>query len=126
MEAETAAAVAAALRSREPIFHRPEHGTSQAAWEAMTAPDYWEVGASGAIYDRLSVLAELERRYSDPSYLPLEGMEVTDFACRPVGGDVWLVTYRLAQGPRLTRRLTVWRRTGEGWVALYHQGTVIG
>jgi hypothetical protein len=114
------------LRSREPIFHRVEHGTSRAAFEAMTSDDYWEVGASGAVYDRRTVLDELERRYGDPRYDPLDGMEVSDFACRPAGGGVWLVTYRLTQGPRLTRRLTVWRRTGDRWVALYHQGTIQG
>ena len=114
------------LRSREPIFHRPEWGTTRAAFEAMTSDDYWEVGASGAVYDRRTVLDELERRYDDPAYDPLDGMEVTDLACRPAGGGVWLVTYRLAQGPRLTRRLTVWRRTGDRWVALYHQGTILG
>ncbi len=114
------------LRSREPIFHRSELGTSRAAFEAMIAADYWEVGASGAVYDRSTVLEELERRYADPGYEPLAGMTVDQFACRPAGEGVWLVTYRLAQGPRLTRRLSVWRNTGGGWVALYHQGTVIG
>ncbi len=120
------AGVLEALRSREPIFHRPEHGTSRAAFEAMTAGDYWEVGASGTVHDRATVLDELDRRYADPAYDPLAGLEVAEFACRAAGDGLWLVTYRLAQGPRLTRRLTVWRRTDDGWVALYHQGTIVG
>jgi hypothetical protein len=49
-------AVRGALRSREPIFHRPEHGTTRADFEAMTADDFWEVGASGGVYDRAFVL----------------------------------------------------------------------
>ncbi len=39
-----AALVARELRDREPIFHRPEHGTKRSDFEAMTVIDYWEVG----------------------------------------------------------------------------------
>ena len=62
------------LRDREPIFHRPEHGTSRAAFEAMTVPDYWEVGASGTVYDRETLLDELDRRFADPAYDPMDGL----------------------------------------------------
>ncbi len=109
----------------EPIFHRPEHGTSRVAFEAMTSPAYCEVGASGRVYDRTTILEILERRYADPTYDAMAGLTVSDFACRAAGAGIWLVTYRLAQGQRQTRRLTVWRRRRGRWVSLYHQGTVI-
>jgi hypothetical protein len=117
--------VLAELRSREPIFHRPEHGTDRAAFEAMTVPDYWEVGASGRIYDRATVLAELDRRYADPGYDPMAGLEVSDFSCRALGGGTWLTTYQLRQDDRDTRRVSVWRQEDGRWVLVYHQGTVI-
>ena len=117
--------VLAELRSREPIFHRPEHGTDRAAFEAMMAPDYWEVGASGRIYDRAAVLAELDRRYADPGYDPMEGLEVRVFSCRATGEGTWLATYHLRQGERETRRVSVWQRQDGRWVLIYHQGTVI-
>jgi hypothetical protein len=113
------------LRELEPIFHRSPPGTTRATFEAMIAADYWEVGASGSIYDRAEVLDVVGRRYADPDYLPMAGLELDDFGCRPAGDGTWLVTYRLRQHARLSRRLTVWRRDGERWVALYHQGTVI-
>ncbi len=113
------------LRSREPIFHRPELGTTRADFEEMTVADYWEVGASGRVYDRRTCLDELERRYADPAYDPLAGLEVSEFAVRDAGGGVWLVTYRLRQPARLTRRVSVWRERPEGWLLLYHQGTVV-
>ena len=119
-----AALVARELRDREPIFHRPEHGSSRADFEAMTVIDYWEVGASGTIYDRITCLDELERRYADRAYDPMAGLEVSDFAVREAGDDVWLATYGLRQGERRTRRVSVWRRAGEGWILVYHQGTV--
>jgi hypothetical protein len=118
-------AVRDALRSREPVFHRPEHGATRADFEAMTADDFWEVGASGSVYDRALVLGVLEQRYANPGYDPLADTEVDDFAVREVGAGVWLATYRLRQGERLTRRLSVWRATPDGWQVLYHQGTVI-
>ena len=44
--------ILAELSSREPIFHRPEYGTTRADFEKMMADDFWEVGASGARYSR--------------------------------------------------------------------------
>jgi hypothetical protein len=44
--------VAAELVAREPIFHKPELGTTREAYLAQTAEDFWEVGASGRTYDR--------------------------------------------------------------------------
>ena len=41
-----------ALRSREPIFHRSEFGTSRSDFDAMMADDFREVGASGSKYSR--------------------------------------------------------------------------
>jgi hypothetical protein len=35
------------------------------------------------------------------------------------------LTYTLHQGARITRRSTIWRRTGEGWKIVYHQGTMV-
>ncbi len=40
------------LVRREPIFHRPEFGTTRADFERMTMPDFWEVGAYGRRYSR--------------------------------------------------------------------------
>jgi len=82
-----AALVARELRDREPIVHRPEHGTSRSDFEAMTVIDYWEVGASGTIYDRQTCLDELEQRYADPTYDPIAGLEVSDFSVREAGDE---------------------------------------
>lgn len=40
------------LEAREPIFHHPEFGADREAVEAMTDPEFWEVGASGRRYSR--------------------------------------------------------------------------
>jgi hypothetical protein len=115
--------VLAELSAREPIFHRPEFGTSRADFERMTAEDFWETGASGRRYSREFVLDELERRFSTPHE---DVWETRDFYCRKLGEDTYLLTYTLLQeGNRLTRRATIWQRTAEGWKILYHQGTIV-
>src|SRR5690348_14176155 len=66
------------LMKREPIFHRPEFGTTRADFERMTAPTFWEVGASGRRFSRQFVLDTLEGRYVSPSE---DVWEVGDFHC---------------------------------------------
>jgi hypothetical protein len=117
--------VLAELAVREPIFHRLELGTTRRDFEAQTAPDFWEVGASGAIYDRETVWSVLAARYADPAYAAGDSWETGDFACRPISDDTYLLTYTLHQGERVTRRLTVWQRHDGRWRILYHQGTIV-
>jgi hypothetical protein len=123
------------LASLEPIFHRsghrPELGTSRADFERMTDEEFWEIGASGRRYSRKFVLDELEKRFSGPY---AEAWETREFHCRRLGQDVYLLTYTLIQDmagdsglekTRVTRRSTIWRRAGDGWKIVFHQGTVV-
>jgi hypothetical protein len=111
------------LSQREPIFHRPEFGTSRADFERMMVDDFWEVGASGARYSRQFALEELERRHAAPHE---DIWETSDFCCRQLAPDVYLLTYTLIQQRvRRTRRCTVWKRTDDGWKIVYHQGTIV-
>jgi hypothetical protein len=115
------------LRSREPIFHHPELGTSRSDFERMTEPDFWEVGASGRRYSRDHLLDVLTDRHQGASHLELEDTwEAVDFACRELGSNTYLLTYTLLQGRRKTRRASIWtRRSGEDWKIIFHQGTVV-
>ena len=115
--------VLAELSGREPIFHRPEFGTTRADFERMTVEDFWETGASGRRYSRAYVLDELEKRYAVPR---VETWETMDFYCRRLAHDVYLLTYTLLQDrERRTRRSTIWQRAAEGWKIVYHQGTIV-
>jgi hypothetical protein len=115
--------VLAELSAREPIFHRPEFGTTRADFERMTAEDFWETGASGRRYSRAFVLDELEKRFAAPHD---DLWETSDFHCRQLSEDTYLLTYTLLQDRvRLTRRATIWRKSADGWKILYHQGTVV-
>jgi hypothetical protein len=115
--------ILAELSGREPIFHRPELGTTRADFEETTADDFWEVGASGRRYSRAYVLDELEKRQAIPH---VDQWETMDFACRRLGHDVYLLTYTLLQNKeRRSRRATIWQRSVRGWKIIYHQGTIV-
>lgn len=111
------------LSRREPIFHRPEFGTTRADFEKMIAEDFWEAGASGRRYSRADVLHELEKRFTVPHE---DIWETSDFRCRRLAADVYLLTYQLVQNrERRTRRSSIWQHTAEGWRIVYHQGTIM-
>jgi len=115
--------VLAELIAREPIFHRPEFGTSRADFEKMTTPGFWEIGASGRRYSRKVVLDELERRHAAPHS---DAWEASEFYCQQLAETIYLLTYTLLQdNVRLTRRATIWQRTPEGWKIVFHQGSIV-
>ena len=110
------------LKSREPLFHHPELGTSESDYERMTEEDFWEVGASGRIYNRSYVIKNLVERYSKPF---IDEWVLKDCLCRELSSDVYLFTYTLWQGDRQSRRATLWRRSASDWKIVYHQGTLV-
>lgn len=110
------------LAAREPIFHHPELGVSREDFDGMMANEYWEVGASGRTYSREFVLNMLEQRHRQPVD---ERLVMSEFECRRISAETYLVTYLLEQeSGRLSRRCTLWRHGPDGWRALYHQGTL--
>ena len=115
-------AVLEELKRREPLFHRPEWGTSRRDFEDMTDSSFWEVGASGRRYSREFVLDTLENRLPQRD---VDTWETRSFHCLEIAPENYLVTYTLLQGARVTRRATLWRRSSAGWKVLYHQGTLV-
>jgi hypothetical protein len=111
------------LKAREPIFHRPEFGTTRADLKRMMAEEFWEVGASGERYDRAFVLDVLEKRHAQPHE---DVWETSEFRCQRLAPGLYLLTYTLLQDKvRLTRRTTIWQRTDDEWKIVYHQGTIV-
>jgi hypothetical protein len=109
------------LRDHEPLFHRTSLPMTRAAFDALTALDFWEVGASGQCHDREAVWRVVSVRTAEEIPLHIE-----DFAVRRVANRLCLVTYRLRQGDtRWTRRSTLWESVDGAWRACYHQGTPI-
>jgi hypothetical protein len=111
------------LIKREPIFHHPEFVTSRDDFEKMTTEDFFEVGASGNIYERQYVIDTLVERHSKPHQ---DIWETKDFVCRQIAPDSFLFTYTLIQdSKRVSRRSTIWQRADNDWKIFYHQGTLV-
>jgi hypothetical protein len=81
--------ILAELSRREPIFHRPEFGTTREDFERMMVEDYSETGASGRRYERGFILDTLEARFSTQHS---DVWETRDFHCRKLAEDVYLLT----------------------------------
>ncbi len=113
-------AVLAELTALEPLFHAPG-GMTRAEYEALTAPDFAEVGASGRRYDREDIWAVLAGRFASGE--PEPAFELTQAAVRRLAAHVWVLTYHLRFGERRSRRVSVWERVDGRWRVVYHQGT---
>jgi hypothetical protein len=70
------------------------------------------------------VLDVVEGRFKTQSDVE-QGWQTSDFHCREIVSNVYLLTYTLLQPERRTRRSTLWKRTPTGWQILFHQGTVV-
>ena len=57
------------------------------------------------------------KRSSTP---PAEPWELTEFETRSLSDNLFLATYLLAIGSRVTRRATIWRLADGSWQAVYH------
>jgi hypothetical protein len=111
-----------ALIQLELFFHWPDKGTTRHTLEAMTEEGFWETGASGRRYSREFVLDTLvERAVAGDE----DSWKAEDFYCQQLAEDLYLLSYTLYQGERMTRRATLWRKVKKDWVAVYHQGTVV-
>ena len=110
------------LQAREPIFHRRQFGTSQADLEQMIDDNFWEIGASGKIYSRDFVISNLLERYKRPEShdWPCHGFSICQLT-----GTLYMINYILDEPERSTRRTTLWRKSGDQWKIVFHQGTVI-
>ncbi len=109
------------LMQCESRLHHPEPDLIRADFERMVDAAFWEVGASGRRYSRESVLDVLERRVANQAE---EAWSTRDAHCFEIAADNYLLTYTLTHSGRVTHRASLWRRTGDGWKIVYHQGTI--
>lgn len=84
----------------------------------LLSEDFREFGASGRVWDRASIIAELSAETSNP-------VVSEDFKCQRLSNKLALLTYVASNARRKTLRSSIWRLEGGKWRALFHQGTVI-
>jgi hypothetical protein len=118
--------IVAELRSREPVFHNEPREGGREHLEAMTVPDFFEIGASGRVYSREHVLERVLARHERDEPIVENGIE--GFSVLQIGPHAYLATYTLqlpdGHATRTTRRATVWTDRAGRWQVIYHQGTL--
>ena len=114
------------LRKLELETHQPHVRADHCRLGRLLHPNFFEVGRSGAVYSRESVLAEFSN--DPPSYRVWS----QDFQIEPLTENLALLTYRSAHVAddgtleRHTLRASLWQRTDRGWQLRFHQGTPAG
>lgn len=113
------------LLTLETRFHGWHPAATLAQFDALLAPEFWEIGASGRRYGRAFARAVLAQRAAQaPASAP--DWVMADGHVAELAPGLWLLTYALQEPGRRTQRATLWRRGGEaGWQAVFHQGTVV-
>lgn len=99
----------------ETALHRKEIRNSPDAVSALLADEFVEFGRSGRIWDKRSIIESMQKEKLD------QKVTVHDFAARELSPDIILVTYKTASA----LRSSIWKRVGEKWQIVFHQGTAI-
>lgn len=116
------AALAAELEALERALHTPQVRGDRARLAELLDEDFSEIGSSGQCYGRDAALAEI----------PLERAQVLieseQFAVRLLADGMAQVRYRSryhveGHAQRWVLRSSLWRRHGQRWRMLFHQGT---
>ncbi len=114
-------AILEALKPLEPLIYVANAGASREHFEALLAPEFWEIAASGKRYSREYVINTLEERQQKPFK---QAWHTSDYFLQPLANQFFLLTYTLHQPTRISQRTSLWRSVGDTWQLVYHQGTV--
>lgn len=89
---------------------------------ALPDPEFQEIGASGRLWSRESMISALA---SEPSndYVAIEASEMLGVQ---LSRDLILLTYVSQSVQRRARWSSLWRLTGGSWQLVFHQGTPTG
>ncbi|MBB5330207.1 DUF4440 domain-containing protein [Tunturiibacter gelidoferens] len=113
------------LRQLEERLVDPAVRRNPALVAPLLADDFLEFGASGRVFDKASILEDLQNEATRPASF------LTDFAIRELSPTIILATYRAtrlnADGEPIgqSRRSSIWAHVNGQWQITFHQGTPI-
>ena len=107
------------IRVLEERLLNPSVRRSKAQIDSLLADDFFEFGSSGRIWSREDVLKDFPTQKSSGSFV------IGDFEVRRLGEDTVLATYTLVVegSASVSLRSSIWKKTGERWQVIFHQGT---
>lgn len=102
----------------------PEVRASAQDLDRLIAEDFMEIGSSGTLYTKASVIEAL---LQESKHAPLKWV-MSHFEVHAVAEGLVLATFKtettMPDGtPRAALRASLWRQRGEAWRLVFHQGT---
>lgn len=95
--------------------------SSAEALEGLLDAAFREIGASGTLWSRKGIIEALvgddKAQAGSIADEEMEGRRLTE--------DLVLLTYVSDAAGRRARRSSLWRRSGESWLLVHHQGTLL-
>jgi uncharacterized protein YhfF/GNAT superfamily N-acetyltransferase len=118
----TAVSDAAMLLALELALARRDEAAIPSGYDALLAPDFAEIGASGNVWTRAETLLMLASGKQNDD-IEIEGFEVAE-----IGPDVLLAIYDAVttdpvHGRIRSHRSSIWLRLDGHWMLRFHQGT---
>jgi hypothetical protein len=113
------------LRSLEEQLLQPAFRRNTDLLASIIADDFIELGGSGRVFDKSSILEHLKNESPRPASL------LADFKTRELAPGVILATYKIttrnaAEEPvSQSRRSSIWSHVHGQWQITFHQGTPI-
>ena len=101
------------IRELEEQLVMPSVRGSAVALDRLISDQFIEFGSSGQVYGKADAIALLLAA-------PRVTINVTDFRVLAISAEVALATYRTER----SLRSSLWRREGQAWRIVFHQGTV--
>jgi hypothetical protein len=117
------ATVSDQIRALEERLLEPTVRKSRSALERLLADEFVEFASDGHVYDKDEVISALQLE------LPLR-RSIADFAIQSLSTEIVLATYKVSRADQASGeivrslRSSVWRRAGDGWQLIFHQGTI--
>ncbi|HEY0795891.1 MAG TPA: DUF4440 domain-containing protein [Acidisarcina sp.] len=116
------------LRRLEESLMDPAVRANASEVATLLHEDFAEIGQSGRIYDKASIIYELQREASNQNF-PCAAPSVHDFELHSLSTDTALVTYRTVSGPlsspKEVFRSSIWQFINGAWRVRFHQGTPV-
>ena len=89
----------------------------------LLADDYMEFGGSGKVYNKKDTIEALQKE-------PAGQISAHDFKINLLTPEVALLTYTAikrdsANNETTSLRSSLWKKTGENWQIVFHQGSVV-
>lgn len=103
----------------EHALHRMDLRHDREQLDQLLADDFVEIGVSGRVYDKTTIIDELHVE-PDDTFIDAIGLHG-----RLVSDDVVLVHYETTGPSGFARRTSLWVRYYDSWRLSFHQGTLV-